>query len=98
MGLKEGKLLAILRLQKAESIGSILAKKLIATVGDVEQIFFEKKCLNCAVVRSYDVAESKARATCEFLCNFCLDFNTIFFGAKIRFFKSLICAEIWSIF
>ncbi len=41
--LKEEKLLAILRLQKAKAIGDILAKKLIIATGSVEQIFKEKK-------------------------------------------------------
>ena len=40
--MKEETLLAILRLQKSKSIGDILAKKLIANVGDVAQIFKEK--------------------------------------------------------
>lgn len=40
--LKEEKLLAILRLQKAKAIGDIIAKKLIVNTGDVEQIFREK--------------------------------------------------------
>tara|TARA_B110000046_G_scaffold24939_2_gene24110 strand:- start:1561 stop:2661 length:1101 start_codon:yes stop_codon:yes gene_type:complete len=40
--LKEEKLLAILRLQKCKAVGTILAKKLIVNVGDVEQIFKEK--------------------------------------------------------
>ena len=39
--LKEEKLLAVLRLQKSKAIGSIIAKKLIATTGSVEQIFKE---------------------------------------------------------
>ncbi len=39
--MKEEKLLAILRLQKTKNIGDILAKKLIATVGDEEMIFKE---------------------------------------------------------
>lgn len=42
MLLKDEKLLAILRLQKTKNIGDILAKKLIATVGDVQGIFNEK--------------------------------------------------------
>lgn len=41
--MKNEKLLAVLRLQKAKNIGDILAKKLIVTTGDVEQIFKEKK-------------------------------------------------------
>ena len=41
--LKKEKLLAILRLQKTKSIGDILAKKLIATVGNAAEIFSEKK-------------------------------------------------------
>ena len=40
--LKKEKLLAILRLQKTKTVGDILAKKLIATTGDVAQIFEEK--------------------------------------------------------
>ena len=40
--LKKEKLLAILRLQKTKTVGDILAKKLIATTGDVSQIFEEK--------------------------------------------------------
>ncbi|WP_298781283.1 DNA-processing protein DprA [uncultured Polaribacter sp.] len=43
--MKEEKLLAILRLQKSKAIGDILAKKLIIAVGDVEQIFKEKKAV-----------------------------------------------------
>ena len=43
--MKEEKLLAILRLQKAKSIGPILAKKLLAKIGDEEQIFKEKKAI-----------------------------------------------------
>jgi DNA processing protein len=41
--LKEEKLLAILRLQKCKAVGDILAKKLIVNVGDVSQIFKEKR-------------------------------------------------------
>lgn len=41
--MKEEKLLAILRLQKSKAVGDILAKKLIVNVGDVTQIFKEKK-------------------------------------------------------
>ena len=41
--MKEEKLLAILRLQKCKAIGDILAKKLIVNVGDVAQVFKEKK-------------------------------------------------------
>jgi len=41
--LEEEKLLAILRLQKSKAVGDIIAKKLIVHVGDVEQIFKEKK-------------------------------------------------------
>ena len=41
--MKEEKLLAILRLQKSKGVGDILAKKLIVTIGNVEQIFKEKK-------------------------------------------------------
>ena len=37
------KLLAILRLQATKNVGDILAKKLIATVGSVENVFLEKK-------------------------------------------------------
>ncbi|MDD7915099.1 DNA-processing protein DprA [Polaribacter ponticola] len=40
--MKEEKLLSVLRLQKCKAIGDILAKKLIVTVGDVEQVFKEK--------------------------------------------------------
>ncbi len=40
--MKSEKLLAILRLQATKNIGDILAKKLIATTGDVEQVFKEK--------------------------------------------------------
>ncbi len=40
--MRDEKLLAILQLQKATGIGDILAKRLIAAVGDVEQIFKEK--------------------------------------------------------
>lgn len=40
--MKKEKLLAILRLQKSKAIGDILAKKLIVTVGNVEQVFKEK--------------------------------------------------------
>jgi DNA processing protein len=41
--LKEEEILAILRLQKTKSIGDILAKKLIATVGNAFDVFNEKK-------------------------------------------------------
>ena len=41
--MKEEKLLAILRLQKTKAVGDILAKKLIVNVGDIEQIFKEKR-------------------------------------------------------
>ena len=41
--MKEEEILAILRLQKTKSIGDILAKKLIATVGSPSEIFKEKK-------------------------------------------------------
>jgi|TARA_B110000238_G_scaffold196498_1_gene237361 DNA processing protein len=41
--LEEEKLLAILRLQRSKAVGDILAKKLIVQVGDVAQIFKEKK-------------------------------------------------------
>ncbi len=41
--MKEEEILAILRLQKTKSIGDILAKKLIATVGNARDIFKEKK-------------------------------------------------------
>ncbi len=41
--MKDEKLLAILRLQKSKAIGDILAKKLIANIGDVEQVFKEKR-------------------------------------------------------
>ena len=41
--MEEEKLLAILRLQKCKAVGDIIAKKLIVHVGDVEQIFKEKK-------------------------------------------------------
>ena len=41
--MKEEELLALLRLQKTKSIGDILAKKLIATVGNAADIFKENK-------------------------------------------------------
>ena len=41
--MKEEEILAILRLQKTKSIGDILAKKLIATVGNAFDVFNEKK-------------------------------------------------------
>tara|TARA_R110002073_G_scaffold325056_1_gene503605 strand:+ start:44375 stop:45475 length:1101 start_codon:yes stop_codon:yes gene_type:complete len=41
--LKEKEILAVLRLQKTKSVGDILSKKLIATVGSAQQIFEEKK-------------------------------------------------------
>ena len=41
--LKEEEILALLRLQKTSSIGDILAKKLIATVGNAADIFTENK-------------------------------------------------------
>ena len=41
--MKDEKLLAILRLQKCKAVGDILAKKLIVNVGDVSQIFKEKR-------------------------------------------------------
>lgn len=40
--MKEDTLLAVLRLQKSKLVGDIIAKKLIANVGDVTQIFKEK--------------------------------------------------------
>ncbi len=40
--MKEEELLAVLRLQKTPAVGSILAKKLIKTVGNAAQIFCEK--------------------------------------------------------
>ncbi len=40
--MKKEKLLAVLRLQATNNVGDILAKKLISTVGDVEQIFKER--------------------------------------------------------
>ena len=40
--MREEKLLAILRLQKSKAVGDILAKKLIAATGNVEEIFNEK--------------------------------------------------------
>lgn len=41
--MKEEEILAVLRLQNTKSIGDILAKKLIATVGSAEAVFAEKK-------------------------------------------------------
>ena len=41
--MKEEEILALLRLQKTPSIGDILAKKLIATVGNAADIFTENK-------------------------------------------------------
>jgi len=41
--LKEEEILALLRLQKTKSVGDILAKKLIATIGNAEDVFKEKK-------------------------------------------------------
>mgnify|MGYP001038929355 FL=1 len=41
--MKEKEILAVLRLQKTKSVGDILSKKLIATVGSAQQIFDEKK-------------------------------------------------------
>ncbi len=41
--MKEEEILALLRLQKTPSIGDILAKKLIATVGSAADIFKENK-------------------------------------------------------
>ena len=41
--MKEEEILAVLRLQNTKSIGDILAKKLIATVGSAEGIFAERK-------------------------------------------------------
>ena len=43
--MKDEKLLAILRLQKSKAIGDILAKKLIVSVGDVEEVFNEKSAI-----------------------------------------------------
>lgn len=40
--MKEEELLAVLRLQKAKSIGDVLAKKLIVNVGNATQVFKEK--------------------------------------------------------
>lgn len=41
--MKEEEILALLRLQKTKSVGDILAKKLIATVGSATDVFKEKK-------------------------------------------------------
>ena len=41
--MKEEEILALLRLQKTKSVGDILAKKLIATVGNATDVFKEKK-------------------------------------------------------
>ena len=41
--MKEEEILALLRLQKTKSVGDILAKKLIATIGNAEDVFKEKK-------------------------------------------------------
>ena len=41
--MKDEEILALLRLQKTKSIGDILAKKLIATLGNAADIFSEKK-------------------------------------------------------
>ncbi len=43
--MKEEEILAVLRLQNTKSVGDILAKKLIATVGSAEAVFSEKKHL-----------------------------------------------------
>ena len=43
--MKEKEILAVLRLQKTKSVGDILSKKLIATVGSAQQIFEEKKSI-----------------------------------------------------
>lgn len=43
--MKKEKLLAVLRLQNATAVGDILAKRLIAATGDVEQVFKEKSVL-----------------------------------------------------
>ena len=43
--MKEEELLAVLRLQKCKAVGAILAKKLIVNVGDVTQIFKEKRAV-----------------------------------------------------
>jgi DNA processing protein len=43
--LKEEEIFAVLRLQNTKSIGDILAKKLIATMGSAEAVFSEKKHL-----------------------------------------------------
>jgi len=43
--LKEEEIRAVLRLQNTKSVGDILAKKLIATVGSAEAVFSEKKHL-----------------------------------------------------
>ena len=40
--MKEEELLAILRLQKTKGIGDIITRRLIATVGNAEDIFKEK--------------------------------------------------------
>ncbi len=41
--MKEEEILALLRLQKTKSIGDILAKKLITTIGNANEIFKENK-------------------------------------------------------
>ena len=41
--MKDEKLIAILRLQATKNIGSVLAKKLITTTGDIKQVFKESK-------------------------------------------------------
>lgn len=43
--MKEEEILAVLRLQSTKSVGDILAKKLIATMGSAEAVFTEKKHL-----------------------------------------------------
>ena len=48
--MEDDKLFAILRLQKAKGIGSILARKLIVQVGDVTDVFNEAVDVQCRAI------------------------------------------------
>ncbi|CAI8299909.1 MAG: DNA processing protein DprA [Flavobacterium sp. SCGC AAA160-P02] len=56
--MKEEEILALLRLQKTKSIGDILAKKLITTIGNANEIFKENKksLLKIKGIGSYAIA------------------------------------------
>ena len=63
--MKEEEILALLRLQKTPSIGDILAKKLIATVGNAADIFTENKntLLNMLSTKTNNLANTQILKT-----------------------------------